>query len=102
MKFLALIFSLLLLSGSLSIAYAHPYLNGIVVQNQDGEILYQQDIAVNAEKDPVAPEPFSEEWFFHNFIWSLYGVIALTAVLGGLITHRDEINPKISKILRRT
>lgn len=95
-------FLVLLLFSSVSIAYAHPDSLGITVKDQDGVILYQQDVGGYEKKDAATLEPFSKDWFYHNFVWGLYGVIVLTVVLGGLIVHREEVTSKISKTARRT
>lgn len=102
MKYAALVFSLLMLSGLISLAYAHSDFIGATVQNQDGTVLYQQETSGYEKKDPKTVELFSKDWFYYNIIWELCAVIILTTMISGLTVYREEITPRISKMLRHT
>lgn len=91
MKVYALFFALLLSSGSISASYAHPILLNFTLQNQNGMILYQQEIGAPERKDPASIETFSEEWFYYNFIWILVGVIIASMAVFSITTYKEEI-----------
>lgn len=101
MKFSASFFALLLLS-SIPIASAHPDPVGLTIQDKDGAVLYEKEIGVSQKEEPDSTELFSKEWIDHNFIWILIGTIITTMTVASLIIYREEITPKISKVVKRT
>jgi len=66
MKPNAVFFTILILSGSVSIAYAHPDPVVVTVQNENDMILYTNDLGAIVEDESEPIELFTAKWFYRT------------------------------------
>lgn len=97
MKLHAILFVMLILSNSTLIVYAHPDPVRVTVQNQNGVILYTNELGtiVNDKSEPV--ELFTAKWVYNNFIMILTSVIIAIMIPVSLVTYKEDIQSLIFK-----
>jgi hypothetical protein len=100
MKIFGLFFTIIFLSSSISVAYAHPDPISLTVINSDNEILFESELTPKKE-EPKSMEWFTDEWNYDNFIWILGLAIAVPMSIISIMTFREEIaeNIFIKKLL---
>ncbi|WP_371503976.1 hypothetical protein [Nitrosopumilus adriaticus] len=90
MKIYGIFLTVLLLSGSMSIVFAHPDTIGVSVQNQNGMILYENQLGIS-EKKTESIELFSTEWLYQNFIVMLSFIIITVMMAVSTITYKEDL-----------
>ncbi len=96
MKTYGILLTALLLSGSISIVFAHPDPVGVSVQNQNGVILYENQLGI-IEKKTEATELFSTEWFYQNFILILVNIIIAIMIVTCTLVYKEDVQSTILK-----
>lgn len=97
MKTSVIFFTMLILGGSTLIVYAHPDPVSVTVQNQNGVILYTNELGtiVNDKSEPV--KLFTVKWVYNNFIMILSSVIIAIMIPVSLVTYKEDIQSLIFK-----
>ena len=97
MKFLAMLFSLLLLASLTSTAHAHPVTLGVTVQDQDGLILFNSELKGYGKNSLQPVQQIDGDGSYDSFIWMVAGTIAASIMSVAVITFREEIFAKTFK-----
>ena len=90
MKICGIFLTVLLLSGSISLVFAHPDPIGVSIQNQNGVILYENQLG-SSVKNEEPTELFSTEWFYQNFILILVNIIIAIMIVVCTLVYKENI-----------
>ena len=93
MKQLLFLFGMMLIFSP-SIAFAHPYLETVSINdlaNPDSEVnIYGLD---KIDQRETNPEFLSDQWVIENFVWMLLSSIGIFIGVVGLRVYREDLSP---------
>ena len=98
MKFPVMLFTLLLMGSTYSIAYAHPVPLSVTVQDQEGVILFSEELGGYGENQQLVKQLDDDGWLYRNFIWVLAGAIASIMTITTIVTYREDIYEKVVQL----